>query len=364
MLTGWPVRILQKDAPPNAWKPNLSDLYLPWVESLEQWESLPTLPAGHQSRIWCPLNLFGMPRGRYVLTKQEPESEVEPYQNNRMLCLQGAGDVLFATGLIKVIKRPVSLHTYSKFSNLVDNLSNIELYTCEPGKPTDLVARTMAHNYNWNMHYPRAARPLLFEAQQRGWDHYDWMGFINGHKIAERDKTIQINVTPRDVERAQHVLNTNMIARHGYDRPSDPGSKWVIVHPFASDPRRNTWNLFFSVAKAVSLLYAHVKFLLVGNSQEIPPSTSLIDNIIDLTGKLSYRQTAGLIGREADAVIAGDSVVLHLAAPEEVPVLGVYTHTPATWSGPGFGHIGSTRLQDPKPEDVVKWLLTQLKLRE
>jgi len=160
---------------------------------------------------------------------------------------------------------------------------------------------------------------LRNDALAEGWDMYDWFGLMLGIAPGpERWVNLQWQQDPY---------------------PMLP-SPVVCVHVAAS-----------TAARSVPLLIVHlmeefgpdVRFMLLGGSESSMLPVAEEDN---LSGKTTYHGTYRLLQDPmVKAVIAVESLVMHLAvvARPDLPVLGVYNHTPVTWRGPD--RPGVTRIR-------------------
>ena len=276
-----------------------AEFYIKEITTLDQWHrGVPHLP---HNRVWCGFNSFNIP---------------DPGADRAMLSLQGAGDLLI-------------------LSQFVHDTGDIDFVTCYRDRaevlgrgitafgiprigPTEALFCHLRHKYAYVSNHPAALQFLKQDAVDLGWDHYDWFGLMLG--IRPKEKWIHLeweqDITP---ETLAHPV--------------------VAVHPKASTEDRSLPELW---------AYLHnrpdgVNYILVGNSGR------------------TYHQTYRML-QQVDAVIAVDSVVLHMAvvARPDLPVLGLYTSTPTTWRGPDRPGVDRIHVDKNNLKEVYLWLRRRL----
>ena len=228
-----------------------------------------------------------------------------------LLSLQGAGDLLFLSQFIHDIGDLSYVTCYRQRVGILGK--TIPTLPIERTGPTEIRFSQIRHTYAYVANHPMVLQSLAREAMSLGWDHYDWLGLMLG--IAPREKWVHIDWDPHCVD------------GRWKDGPL------VGVHLKASTEDRSV-------------------------TLEWPLSTR---PVILGDGRKSYHETYQLV-RQLDAVVAVDSVVLHMAvvARPDLPVLGLYTTTPTTWIGPD--RPGVDRIHIDKSDssryhkEVSEWL--------
>ncbi len=139
----------------------------------------------------------------------------------------------------------------------------------------------------------------------------------------------------------------------------------VALHPWTSDPVKQ-WPLSYFEAVANELLsLPGVKIIIIGGHQEAAKSRQFCEkiphreNLIDLTGKTSLRESGALL-KKCRLVISGDSGPAHLAVAVGIRVLAIFRNDipdkgPGRWGPRGQGHavIERANLADITPAEVV-----------
>lgn len=281
----------------------MTEEYRKDIIGMDQWAELSS-ESGHEptDRVWCPLNSFNI-----------PSQDTMP---NSLLCLQGAGDIFMCTSFLPYLSRPIVL-VYDKFRNIVDDHPNVStVYTKSLGNPHDYDFCRLRSEFDYTVEHPFAARLIWPEAVAAGWGHYDWKRLMLG-----------LPWIPVDPPRIYPLLSDreSMLKKLG----GMDLACCTALHLTSSSPYRNVptqWIL--EIPKALPT----TQFLLLGGRELVNiPDTG---NMMNLGGRLSYKETYELLGR-VRAVVAVDSVVLHMAvAAGKADVLGLYGYTPPTWCGP------------------------------
>ena len=326
----------------------VTDYYITDLVKLSIWRGLKYIP---DTQVWCPLNSFNIPVSRVVARSSEAyRDKVEGVEDDdaEIVCLQGAGDVLMATAWAREMgDRNVLFHTYGKFANLIDN--NPDIYGVvkyDVGMPTDLMQKVISGNMaiqkQINMHYPVGTRELLARAMDMGWGHYDWMGFLSGMPI--RDRGAYLKIEDEDYGAARVVL-----------RELKGKKRLVGIHLVASSPDRTCMDLINLPAE---LPQDDIHYVLFGGEES---SQVKGYNLLNLAGKLTYRETAAVVSM-LDCLVCVDSVVMHLAALTDAPTLGIYKWSDVSWAGPGNRNLDTIMWTNMK--EVVKWVKRQMERRQ
>lgn len=124
-------------------------------------------------------------------------------------------------------------------------------------------------------------------------------------------------------------------------------SNLVALHPWTSDPIKE-WpiNNFILLAKRI-LKELEVTIIVIGGKDEIAKGVEFFDfsnnNLINLTGKTSLRQLAGLL-KKSKLLISGDSGPVHLASCLAIPVVAIFRNDlpakgPIRWGPWGEGNV-------------------------
>jgi hypothetical protein len=249
-----------------------AEFYVKEITRLDQWRK--GVPHLPHNRVWCGLNSFNMP-GDFA----EPGT---------MLSLQGAGDLLILSQFI----HDAGMGEVTCYEDRAGVLGRrpphgVVRISRFSRTPTDLLLGQLRHRYEYVSNHPAAIQFLMRDAMAEGWDHYDWFGLMLG--IVPKEKWAYVEWDKADVPLLMRPI--------------------VVVHARASTPDRSVPDLLDALGEI--------------------PYVSLGD------GGLSYHESYRLL-QQASAVVAVDSVVLHMAvlARPDLPVLGLYTTTPTTWRGP------------------------------
>lgn len=321
-----------------------TDYYVTDVITLAGWESLRSIPT---TQTWCPLNSFNIPLGREVIKNVDNNRLVIDRPRNAeadIICLQGAGDILMAMALVNQIKQycdtsHINFYMYDHYLNLVNKQNGMYRAAVKyDGVPTNLTNEVLEKSYvfndceiHCNLHRPPACYALLCEAISRKWDHYDWKGLISGMKILPEFRRIYLELTEDDKKKAAYIANNSFRFQ-----------KTIGIHAFASNDTRSYPELI-KLAETYGKRYDNVEFVLFGgNAESKIPESSHFHN---LAGKLTYRETAALLPY-LSGLIAVDSVVMHMAAMTDIPVLGIYRWSPSTWAGPRNDRFESIMIKD------------------
>jgi hypothetical protein len=207
--------------------------------------------------------------------------------------------------------------------------------------PTDALVGRMRHSYSYVSNHPMALQFLRNDAIAEGWGLYDWFGLMLG-------------IVPD--ERWVHI--------RWRDDPYPPlayGSRPIVaVHVAASTPSR-------SIPWIIPFLHTNfgsdIRMMILGGSE----SASLPALPYNFAGCTSYHGTYRLLQNPlVSAVIAVESVVLHIAAVArpDLPLLGVYNHTPVTWAGPRRGNMDVIRIDKTHHKEVYSWMKRVLETRK
>lgn len=293
--------------------PEDGDYYINDIVRLEDWTELPSRPA---SRFWCRFNSFNItsrnPRGPRVFT-----------------CLQGAGDILMAQSFRSWIEPDSRFRCYDEYRSLVPRPLETVVRSIHPTDLTCALLRAESFDSyrHYMFHYPLAARSVLLEAIEAGWNVYEWMGLMAGVRLPHHLRSISIT-------------------------PSDPGiqlppSPVVGLHLWASTPQRSRQDL----EELPSLLPA-VNFVVLGGRKDRNRPISG-PNVLNLAGGLSYAQSSWVISR-LSALVCVDSIVLHLAKTTSTPTLALFSWSPPSWAGP-YPPTIQCRVNAAK-EDVGSWI--------
>ncbi|MFA5008024.1 MAG: glycosyltransferase family 9 protein [Candidatus Omnitrophota bacterium] len=120
------------------------------------------------------------------------------------------------------------------------------------------------------------------------------------------------------------VDNNNMLK--GLSGELDITKKYVIIHPFTSNPSKKIEDGFWmSLVNRLKNSCAK-DIVIIGSKDEISKSVELADRfkVINLTGKLSLRNLATLLKYNCSVFIGLDSGPMHLASMLRVPVIGLF----------------------------------------
>jgi hypothetical protein len=232
-----------------------------------------------------------------------PGEFAEPWT---MLSLGGAGDLLILSQFIHDIGGVDYVTAYDDRASVLGK--GIRCYPIERSGPTDMRLGQIRHRYDYVANHPAAMQFLLQDAKDEGWDHYDWFGLMLG--IVPKEKWVHVAWDESESEEISHPA--------------------VAVHLKASTKDR-------SIDHIPQL--PGVTYIPVGD------------------GYRSYHQTYRLL-QQVDAVVAVDSVVLHMAAVArgDLPVLGIYTSTPTTWAGPRRSGMDVIQIDKSDTGGVKLWL--------
>jgi len=315
-----------------------TDYYISDLGKLSMWKDVRYIP---DTQVWCPLNSFNIPNSRVIATDREMYNHKVSHDTQAdILCLQGAGDVLMATAWARELRdRDVVFHTYEKFANILYNNPDVgEVVTYEAGVPTDLVQKVISGNINTqpqlDFHYPAGIRTMVLDAIDSGWSHYDWMGLASGMPI--KDRKAYLKIEEEDYGAARVIL-----------RELKGRKKLVGVHFAASSQERTCMELINLPAE---LPQEDIHYILFGGEESAGVKGY---NLLNLAGKLSYRETAAVVSM-LDCVVCADSVVLHLASLSTTPTLGVYKWCGPTWSGPENENLDT--ITGMRMMEVVRWV--------
>ena len=276
-----------------------TQFYVKEITTLEQWDR--GVPHLPHNRVWCGFNSFNIPA---------------PDSDRALLSLQGAGDLLVLSQFIHDIGDLGYVTAYTDRVGILGNtLSTLPI---RRHGPTEIRFCQIRHMYSHVSNHPAALQFLMRDAIYSGWDHYDWFGLMLGIRPGEK----WVHVDWDDVD--SPVLHGPVVAVHSKASTDDRSLPWLE-----------------------SLL------------EDIP-------HIVLGDGSMSYHQTYRLLRNPlVSAVIAVDSVVLHLAAVarDNLPVLGVYTATPTTWSGPRRSGMDVIHIDKSDTKGVESWLKRVLGLK-
>ena len=128
------------------------------------------------------------------------------------------------------------------------------------------------------------------------------------------------------------------------------GKRYVVVHPWAADTYK-TWpttqaSQFLTMAQA---RWPDLGFVITGGRADQAAAIALAanhHNVVVAAGTLDLPVTAALIA-EANAVIAPDTGILHLATALDTPVIGLYSPTNPALVGPRAAHAPVIALTKP-----------------
>lgn len=104
-------------------------------------------------------------------------------------------------------------------------------------------------------------------------------------------------------------------------------TKIIVVHPWTSDPVKQ-WPVkyFIELVKRISGELG-IRVLIIGGKEEVRKSkecfTNLGDNIINLTGETSLKESAVIL-KYAKLLVSGDSGPVHLACAVGIPVVAIF----------------------------------------
>lgn len=282
-----------------------AEFYIKEITTLDQWRGgVPHLP---HNRVWCGFNSFNIP---------------DPGADRSLLSLQGAGDLLVLSQFIHDTGDIDFVTCYQDRAGILGR--GITAFGIPRIGPTEPLFCHLRHKYAYVSNHPAALQFLQREAKASGWDHYDWFGLMLGIHPQEKRAYIEWE---QDTALLEHPLRHPVVA----------------IHPKASTADRSLPELW---------AYLHnqpekANYILVGNSGR------------------TYHQTYCLL-QQADAVIAVDSVVLHMAvlARPDLPVLGLYTSTPTTWRGPDRPGVDRIHVDKDNLKEVYLWIMRQLETRK
>lgn len=122
----------------------------------------------------------------------------------------------------------------------------------------------------------------------------------------------RLNATPRDREAAAAVL--------------EPGSRYAVLHPGASDPRRR-WPAERFAAVGDELVSCGLEVVLTGTADEGAVTAAVASGMRsgarDLAGRTSLSALVGILAA-ARLAVSNDSGPMHLAVALGTPTVGIY----------------------------------------
>jgi ADP-heptose:LPS heptosyltransferase len=147
----------------------------------------------------------------------------------------------------------------------------------------------------------------------------------------------------------------------------DLGKKYIIFHPFTSNPAKSIENVFWrQLAKEIENK-CKGDILIIGSKEEREESMDFAKqiNAKNLAGQLSLRNLTALLKYNCSVFIGLDSGPMHLAALLHKPIAGLFTvSNPKRW-GPFYPNslvikIPTTDYLMCKIEDIVKFTCSNL----
>lgn len=163
-------------------------------------------------------------------------------------------------------------------------------------------------------------------AHRRYWRLAEFLG------LADRQPDITFSIGSDDrnwADKEIHGLGGRVVALH-------PGARWETKR----------WPLeHFAVVAAHAIRQHAASVVLIGSKEELSATSKLKELILrfapegrvhNLAGQTTLKQLAALLG-SVQSLVTNDSGPMHLAAALGTPVLGVFTCTSATRSGPPPG---------------------------
>jgi hypothetical protein len=279
-----------------------AEFYLKDITTLDHWHQ--GVPHLPHNRVWCGFNSFNIPSRD---------------SDHAVLSLQGAGDLMILSQFLRDIGDIDFVTCYADRERILGK--GIQTMPVTRSGPTEIWLGQLRHKHSYVTNAPIAMQFIQREARDSGWDHYDWMGLMLG--IRPQEKWVHIDWCPA----------------YGARPVSHPA---IAVHLRASTEDRSLPSLW--------------PYL----NDSLPDA-----NLLLITGKGTYHQTYRLL-QQVDAVIAVDSVVLHMAvvARPDLPVLGVYTTTPTTWRGPDRPGVDRIQIDKANLKEVYLWTKRRLETRK
>lgn len=156
----------------------------------------------------------------------------------------------------------------------------------------------------------------------------------------------------------QWDLPIDQRAREWAEKCTPQGSPLLVVHPSASKPERN-WSVQ-SYAEVINRAHQAwgVRAIITGGTSrdeiELGNQVHHLSNeaALSLVGKTDLKQLSALLAR-ADAVVAPDTGVIHIASALNTPVIGLYAVAPSELAGPyNHTHLVVDRYRHAKGEGV------------
>jgi hypothetical protein len=338
-----PIKKEQLDDLPH----DVADFYITDLRHPNEYLQLPVLP---KISLWCRFNSFNIPPYTFMVDNnyiRELKGDGFRPRHIHFDLFQGAGDILHLSPFIDLMKEtyPTAYmrhYVYGQFSDL----TGLSTYNYKPGFfPNDLLYHQLKGSHSQGVrrltfHHPPVAMAIQRDLISAGWDKYDWLSLVSGLRIGE--KTISLEPEEPSIEL--------------------PDQQLVGIHYLASSMDR-TWYDALELVSYFNMVYPNIKFVLFGGEAE--QQLGDLPNLLNLAGRLTYRQTAWVIGK-LDALVCVDSVVLHLSKLSKTPTLGLFGWSPASWSGPyqdNIDFIESNHVNSIDVERVIEWLKKNLKLK-
>ncbi|OGX15628.1 MAG: hypothetical protein A2166_02530 [Omnitrophica WOR_2 bacterium RBG_13_41_10] len=125
------------------------------------------------------------------------------------------------------------------------------------------------------------------------------------------------------IDKEEEGQALKILAKRGINNESG----FIIIHPWTSDSIKQ-WPVHNFIELAVKIVKeTNLSVVIIGGKEEVIKSqeyfTNLNDSIIDLTGKTTLKELAGLF-KKTKLLISGDSGPVHLACCVDIPVIAIF----------------------------------------
>jgi heptosyltransferase-2 len=146
----------------------------------------------------------------------------------------------------------------------------------------------------------------------------NFLDVLRADDVEVKDDFLEIWTRPEEEESMARILA---------DQGVDPSSRMAVIHPFSAVPQRG-WPLE-NFAELVSRIKRETAYIpvVVGGPHDADMFREMKhlfrDEIVDLVGKYSLRETIALLKRSA-LFVGNDSGIMHLAAAAGTPLVALF----------------------------------------